>query len=170
MGEHVLPAMRRRRQQLDEATCREVLARGTSGVLSLKDEVYPYSTPISYAVEGNEIYFHGAVAGHKLDVLARDPHASFAVIDQDLIVPEKFTTYFRSVVCYGTVRVVEDDAEKHRGIDLIGRKYCPDVPEELLQEEIASAWNRMVILALDIDAMSGKEAIELVREREQSAM
>ncbi len=168
MTQHVLPAMRRSRQQLDEGTCRAVLARGTSGVLSLKDEVYPYSTPISYATDGDVIYFHGAVVGHKLDVLEHDPHASFVVIDQDLVVPEKFTTYFRSVVCYGTVRKVEDDAEKRRGIELIGHKYSPEVPEELLQEEISGAWNRMVVLAMDIDAMSGKEAIELVRERAKS--
>ena len=49
--------------------------------LALHDETYPYILPLNFGleVEGRQIalYFHGANAGKKYELIARDPHVSF---------------------------------------------------------------------------------------------
>ena len=99
--------------------CEAVLSRGSHGVLALAgDEGYPYAVPISYVYEGGKLYFHCAKSGHKLDAIARCPKASFCVVDQDQVVPQEYTTYFRSVIAFGTIRGPgrrRGEAEGHRG-------------------------------------------------------
>lgn len=89
--------MRRNGQELPLEECTAILNRGTSGVLALSgDDNYPYAVPVSYAYDGYKLYFHCAKSGHKIDAIRRNAKASFCVIDQDLVVPEEYTSYFRS--------------------------------------------------------------------------
>ena len=102
--------MRRKKQVLPEEVCTSILNRGTSGVLALMgDEGYPYAVPMSYVYDDGKLYFHCAKEGHKLDAVRRCSKASFCVIDQDQIVPEEYTTYFRSVILFGTIRILEGE-------------------------------------------------------------
>lgn len=158
--------MRRHKQLLNAEETAAVLERGTSGVLALSGEDgYPYAVPLSYVFDGDKLYFHSAKAGHKLEALRRCPKASFCVIDQDQIVPEEYTTYFRSVIAFGRVRVVEDEAQKRAAIDLLARKYAPDDSAENRERAIERDWKPLCMLEMEIDHLSGKEAIELTRRR-----
>ena len=94
--------MRRKRQQLPEEETIYLLRHATSGVLSLLDESgYPYGVPISYVYDDNKLYFHSALNGHKIDAIRHSDKASFTIICKDEVHPETFTTYFRSVICFG---------------------------------------------------------------------
>ena len=158
--------MRRRRQQLSPEECKRILAEGTSGVLAVRgDEGYPYAVPLSYVYEEGRLFFHGAAAGHRRDAVLRDPKASFCVIGGDRVVPEEYTTYFRSVIAFGRVRVVEDEAQKRAAIDLLARKYAPDDSAENRERAIERDWKPLCMLEMEIDHLSGKEAIELTRRR-----
>lgn len=165
--------IRRSRQALPAEDGRDILNRNTAGVLSLHDELYPYGVPISYAYEESSrepgalygtVYFHCAIAGHKLEAIGRNDRVSFCVIDQDRIVPEKFTTEFRSVIAFGIARVVSDDDEKRHGLKLLAEKYSPGL-EEAADAEIEGEWKHTCVVAIDLDYFSTKEAIELVRAR-----
>ena len=123
--------MRRKRQMLSEDDCKIILREGTSGVLALSgDDGYPYAVPLSYVYDGEKIFFHCAKSGHKLDAIRRNPKASFCVIGQDKVVPEEYTTYYRSVIAFGTVRILEDDREKYDSVQEIALKYAPLDTEE----------------------------------------
>ena len=160
--------LRRKRQALLNEACSEILHRGTSGVLALAgDEGYPYAVPISYVYDGEKLYFHSAKAGHKLDAILREPKASFCVIDQDQIVPEEYTTYFRSVIAFGRIRILEDEEEKRAAIEKLALKYAPDDSAENRRRAIDREWKPLCMLEMSIDHLSGKEAIELVRKRPQ---
>ena len=94
--------MRRKMQALTAEETAEILKRNTSGVLSLNgDDGYPYGVPLSYVYLDSKLYFHCAGAGHKLDSILKDDKVSFCVIDQDQVVGEEYTTYFRSVIAFG---------------------------------------------------------------------
>ncbi|WP_289108378.1 pyridoxamine 5'-phosphate oxidase family protein [uncultured Dubosiella sp.] len=163
--------MRRKRQALDEKTCRKILENGSAGVLALYgDDGYPYAVPISYALEGDTLFFHSAKSGHKIDAIKRGDKASFCVIDQDEIVPARLTTYFRSVIAFGRVRIVEPASEKRRGIEALAKKYAPDIPQEEMDREIDRTWKALTVLALDVEHCTGKEAIELVEKKEGSCL
>ncbi len=158
--------MRRKNQSLSPADCAAILRQGTSGVLALLgDDGYPYAVPLSYVYDGQNIYFHSAKTGHKLDAVRAHAKASFCVIGQDDIVPQEYTTYFRSVIAFGTVRILEDEAEKRRAIQALALKYAPEDSEENREAAINREWVPLCLLELSIEHLSGKEAIELVREK-----
>ena len=159
--------MRRKRQQATDEEARRILNDGTSGVLALSgDDGYNYAVPISYALDGDKIYFHAAPAGHKIDAMRRNERVSFCVIDQDVIVPEKFTTHFRSAIAFGRIRIVEndDDPEKRRGLELLMDKYSPEVSDEERAKEL-SKMRACVVPVLDIEHLTGKIAKELVAKK-----
>ncbi|NBI65243.1 pyridoxamine 5'-phosphate oxidase family protein [Pseudoflavonifractor sp. 60] len=158
--------MRRNKQLLSSEETAAVLERGTSGVLALAgDQGYPYAVPISYVYDGEKIFFHCAKSGHKLDAIRREEKASFCVIDQDRIIPEEFTTYFRSVIAFGRMRILEEEAEKRSAIEKLALKYVPDSTQEARGQEIQREWKPLCVLEMTIDHITGKEAIELARER-----
>lgn len=157
--------MRRSAQALGVDACREVLSRGTSGVLALLgDGGWPYAVPLSYAFDGEKLYFHCAREGHKLDAIRREARASFCVVDRDEVVPEEYTTYFRSVIVFGRVRVLENEAQMRAAIELLARRYFPQDSDEGRRRAIEREWAGLCMLEMDIEHMSGKEAIELARK------
>ena len=157
--------MRRKRQQLSDAESIDILKKATSGTLALLgDGDYPYAVPISYVYADGKLYFHSALSGHKVDAIKGCDKASFCVIDKDDVQPEKYTTFFRSVIVFGKVHIVEDDDEKLPIARMLGNRYNPN-QDEALQKEIESGLSRMLVIRFDIEHLTGKEAIELVRQR-----
>lgn len=156
--------MRRFKQSLSEQSSQEILNNATNGVLSLVDSGgEPYGVPISYAYDGDRcIYFHSAVNGHKIECIEAGGRCSFCVVGQDMIMPEEFTTYFRSVIVKGTIHIVTARDEMMKGLLLLCEKYSPGVDPDA---EISGCISRVAVLRLDIDSITGKEAIELVRKR-----
>ena len=156
--------MRRKKQRLSKEECDRILYNGTSGVLALHgDDGYPYAVPISYVYDGEKLLFHSAKNGHKIDAILKNAKASFCVIDQDQIVPEEYTTYFRSIIAFGRIRILEDDAEKRSAIEKLALKYSPDDTDENREKAIEREWNPLCILEMEIEHLSGKQAIELER-------
>ena len=155
--------MRRKRQQLAEVEIIAILQKATSGTLALLgDDDYPYAVPISYVYHEGKLYFHSAVEGHKIDAIRKCDKASFCVIEQDEVHPEKFTTFFRSVIVFGRIHIIEDEAEKLSTARIFGNRYNPN-QEETLQKELESGLSRMLMIRFDIEHLTGKEAIELMR-------
>ncbi|OUO28268.1 pyridoxamine 5'-phosphate oxidase family protein [Eubacterium sp. An3] len=160
--------MRRKKQQLTQEETMVILRERTSGVLSLTgDEGYPYGVPLSYVYDGDKLYFHCAKEGHKIDAIRKNPKASFCVIAQDEIVPEKYTTCYRSVIAFGSVRILENEGEKRRAIEELALKYAPEDSEENRQNYIEKDWEPLCMLEMTVEHLSGKEAIELVRRKQK---
>lgn len=157
--------MRRIRQQLSDADSIAILKQSTSGTLALLgDGGYPYAVPISYVYANGRLYFHSALSGHKIDAIRGCDKASFCVIEKDEVHPEKYTTFFRSVIAFGKIHIVENDEEKLQIAQKLGNRYNPH-HDETLQREIESGLARMLAIRLDIEHMTGKEAIELMKQR-----
>ena len=157
--------IRRAGQALSHEECIAVLKRGTSGILAVAgDGGYPYAVPLSYVYADGCLYFHCARSGHKLDAIARCPKVSFCVIDQDQVVPEKFTTYYRSVIAFGTARVIPEEAEAYGALEALAARFCPD-NEAGVQQEIASSFSRLYMVEITIEHLSGKQAAELSAPR-----
>ena len=157
--------MRRKRQQLSNEESIAILEKATAGTLALLgDDDYPYAVPISYVYHEGKLYFHSALAGHKVDAIRKCDKASFCVIDQDDVQPKKYTTFFRSVIVFGRIRIIEDEQERLETARMLGNRYNPN-DDESLQKEIESGFSRMLMIRFDIEHLTGKEAIELVRQR-----
>lgn len=157
--------MRRKKQALSDRECREILERGTSGVLAVwGEDAYPYTVPLSYVFDRSKLYFHSAREGHKIDAVKNHDKASFCVIDRDDVVPEKYTTYFKSVVVFGKIRLLDEDVEKKRAMQLLATKYAPKDSDAHRDQAIDGEWGTLCVIELSIEHMTGKQAVELVNE------
>lgn len=90
--------------------------------------------------------------------------ASFSVIQNDDVKPKEYTTYFRSVICFGRIRILDNDDDKMRVLRLLGNRYNPN-DDEALAAEIKKSSKAVCVIELDIEYMTGKESFELVRAR-----
>lgn len=161
--------MRRFKQILSDEDCREILERGTHGVMAIMaDDDFPYAVPINYYYdhELQKIYFHGANKGMRWDYMMEQPKVSFCVVDMDQNDPENYSTNFRSAICYGHARVVEDEEEYYKALVDLTTKFVKGVhsAEEIVKQiDIERA--QCGVTAIDIEFITGKEAIELVQAR-----
>ena len=157
--------MRRKRQQLSDEESIGILQKATAGILALHgDNGYPYAVPISYVYHERKLYFHSALAGHKVDAIRNCDKASFCVIDKDDVQPARYTTFFRSIIAFGRIHIIEDEQEKLETARLLGDRYNPN-QEEALQKELEHGFARMLMIRLDIEHLTGKQAIELVNPK-----
>lgn len=157
--------MRRIKQQLTAEECETILNQSTSGVLALNgDGGYPYAVPLSYVYNDGVLYFHCAKSGHKIDALKNCNKASFCVIYEDNIVPEKYTTFFKSVIVFGKISVVNNKEEILSSINKLALKYNSIDSNKNRQNEIEKEFSSLCMLRLDVEHISGKQAIELVNK------
>lgn len=161
--------MRRFKQILSEEDCNEILERGTHGVMAIMaDDDFPYAVPINYYYdrELQKIYFHGANKGMRWDYMKEQPKVSFCVVDMDQNDPENYSTNFRSAICFGRARVVTDDEEYYRALVDLTTKFVKGVHNAgEIKDQIEIERAQCGVTAIDIEFITGKEAIELVRAR-----
>lgn len=167
--------MRRSKQQLPHEEALAILREGNTGILALSgDDGYPYTVPVNYLyVEDagygslGKVYFHSAKAGHKIDAIERDPKASFCVIADDTVLPDKYSTAYKSVIAFGTVRLIEGDLA-HKALFDLGDKYNPHHEDRTL-EKVNSAEDRCAMIEFTIEHLTGKESHSYRKQREQQA-
>ncbi len=154
--------MRRFKQELPQNEIERILLKNTSGVLSVIDENgYPYSVPLSYAYSNGKIYFHSAKSGHKIDAIKNCDKTTFCIIDKDRVLPEKYTTVYKSVIAFGKAEIISDSNEILFAIKEIGNKYYPNHDNEL-QTEIEKFKSVFFIIRFNIEHITGKQANELL--------
>lgn len=161
--------MRRKNQRLSQEETALILSSATSGVLAvLGDEGYPYAVPVSHVYEEGRLYFHCAKAGHKLDAIKNCEKVSFCVIQQDQVVPKEYTTYFRSAIAFGRIRILEGE-EAWAAMEKLAARFTPDDTPQGRHAAIEKSINACCVLEFTIEHLTGKESIELVRGRSNKA-
>lgn len=149
--------MLRKKQQLPEEECLELLRREPRGVLSvLGDEGYPYGVPINhyYCEEDGRLYFHSGKTGHKIDAIRQMDKASFCVYDSGFRREGEWALNIRSVIVFGRIEMVEDTARIYEIARRLSRKFTDD--EDYIEQEIARSGPGTLMFALNIEHMTGK--------------
>jgi hypothetical protein len=168
-GKMIFREMRRHKQLLSEAETIAILESCTSGVLGVAgDHDYPYTVPLSYVYKDNKLFFHAAQEGHKMDGIQRNDRVSFCVIAQDQVVPETFTTHYRSVIVFGRARILTADEERRAALQALSDKYSPGFIEEG-QRIIEREWDRVCLVEVAIEHMTGKAAIEIAIQKDSQS-
>ena len=157
--EMIFRPMRRFKQQLPQEECVDILQNAYRGFLSVNgDGGYPYTVPINFLFAEGKLYFHCAAAGHKLDAIRANDKACFTVIDEPRREPDDWWYHVRSVICFGRVSVLEDEAEKDSYLRQLGAKYFPDGYD--IEADMQRNAARALVLAFTIEHMSGKRVRE----------
>lgn len=149
--------MRRLDRQLTDEETINLFREAKYGVLSVVDEYnIPYGVPMSFALCDNVLYFHcSAAGGKKISSIECCRNASFTVVDHTQLLPQQFATLYMSGIAYGTIDIVQDEAEKRNGIEAILHKYSPDYIERGM-EYINHAIDKIYVLKFEIKKITGK--------------
>lgn len=151
-------AMRRKDRAISLEECQKILQACQYGVLATAGpDGQPYGVPLSFTFKDKALYFHCARDGHKLDNIRDNNRVTFTCVGMTRPVYEKnnFTTYFESVIVFGTVREVTDAAERRQALYDLCLKYLPAyMPEFEAAMERSEA--RTAVYAIEAAAITGK--------------
>lgn len=149
--------MVRKKQQITEAECIEILKKEPRGVLSvLGDEGYPYGLPIDhwYCEEDGNLYFHSGMTGHKVDAMKKHDKASFCVFDEGYRREGEWALNIRSVIVFGRIQIMEDQEKAMEIVRKLSYKYTSDT--EFIEKEILQSGTHTLVFALVPEHMTGK--------------
>ena len=133
--------------------------------LALYDEEYPYIVPMNFGVakEGDTfaLYFHGANAGKKMELMEKNSHVSFSMYGKhELVTGEKACDYsmdFESVCGSGILTKIEDLQEKREALTVLMDQYS-DAPLHEFDERMVQA---IAVLKITVTQVTGKRLKEL---------
>ena len=124
--------MRRKdREVLGDENIAKIIEQCTTCHVAMADDAdasMPYVIPLSFGYSLNngvlELYFHCAHVGKKLDCIRKNPNVAFSMCVENRIeihedVYCKSGRFYASVVGQGKAEIVEDVAEKCRGLSLL---------------------------------------------------
>jgi nitroimidazol reductase NimA-like FMN-containing flavoprotein (pyridoxamine 5'-phosphate oxidase superfamily) len=146
--------MRRKQNQASEAEAYEFLDRAEWGVLSLAANGLPYGVPMSHAISGKTIYFHCALEGQKLDFIRANPVGWYTAVASAQCLRDRGAVRYESVMAYGPLRIVQDEAERLKGFNAINAKFTES--EELGRSFIEKWGKDAAVVALDIERITAK--------------
>lgn len=151
--------MRRIKQQLTTEECEAMLKEAYRGFLSVNgDNGYPYTIPVNFIYMNNHIYFHSAIAGHKIDSINKSSKACFTIINEPVKEQNDWWFHVSSVICFGQIHIIDKESERIEILRAFGGKYFPsdyDINKELMQNGPHAA-----VLDFTIEHITGKRVKE----------
>ena len=149
--------MNRKKQQLSQEECVDILKTEPRGVLSLLgDGGYPYGVPMDHWYNDADgcLYFHSGKRGHKIDAMERCAKASFCVMDSGFRREGEWALNIRSVIVFGRLQVVADREEAIEITRQLSYKYTPDA--EFIEREIRESGANVLVFRLIPEYITGK--------------
>ncbi len=149
--------MLRKKQQLSDEECIEILKSEPRGVLSvIGDDDYPYGMPLNhfYSEADGKIYFHSGKKGHKVDAIKRHDKASFCVYDRGFTREGEWALNIRSVIVFGRIEIIEDREKVYEIARQLCYKFTDDT--EYIEHEIKNSGPGTLMFALVPEHMTGK--------------
>jgi hypothetical protein len=144
-----------KREIQDKARVEALLKSCTTLQLGLWDGERPYAVTVDFGYADNAVYFHGALAGRKMDCIRSNGLAAFTtVVESELIRAEDgcgYTTHFTSVCGRGRAVILDDPADKARGLDVILTQHGGPLggfPEKVL--------GKTAVVRIDLEELVGK--------------
>ncbi|WP_407375504.1 pyridoxamine 5'-phosphate oxidase family protein, partial [Methanobrevibacter sp.] len=126
--------MRRAGQELSKEECEEILISQPRGILALLgDYDYPYTVPMNHVYVDGKLYFHGAKTGHKNDAIRNHSKCSYCVLNEGVKAENSWWYTFKSVVLFGNIKTISDEARKVEILTVLGDKFFP-THEETVDE------------------------------------
>ncbi|QFI69006.1 hypothetical protein EKH55_4132 [Sinorhizobium alkalisoli] len=119
----------------------------------------PYCTPTIHWREGDRLYWHGSSASRMLRQLKAGAHVCLTVSHLDGLVLARsgfhHSVNYRSAMCFGTARIVDDRHEKEHALETLIERFYPGRARLLRPLEPQEIKATMVI-GMEIEEASAK--------------
>ena len=149
--------MNRKKQQLSQNECIQILKNEPRGVLSLMgDNGYPYGMPMDHWYNDDDgcLYFHSGKRGHKIDAINRCSKASYCVCDQGCPKEGHWSLNFRSVIVFGRIEIIEEYDRAMSMVRQLSLKYTNDTA--YIDWEIQQSGKNTLVFRLVPEHITGK--------------
>jgi len=87
----------------------------------------PYIIPISFGYDGDNIYFHTAIKGRKINFIKANNHICFEFENSVKIMPHqnpcKWSFSFQSIIGYGLIDEIKEEKKKIEALNKIMLNY-----------------------------------------------
>ncbi|MBE6956477.1 MAG: pyridoxamine 5'-phosphate oxidase family protein [Ruminococcaceae bacterium] len=147
--------MRRKDRERDREFGLAVIDSCEYGTMAIQGEE-PYCLPLSLVRVGEELYFHCALEGKKLDLLRANPAVWVSFVGENVAATDDFTTYFRSAMVRGTATEVTDPEEKLAALRALCQKLTP-AHISAFDSEVARSFAVTGVWRIHIDEITAKE-------------
>lgn len=150
-----------RAQNLDFSLA--LIDRCTHGVMALSTGgPAPYCLPLSFVRVENDLYFHCAREGRKIDFLRRFPQVCITFVGDDrpiFIPPAMYSTFFQSVIVTGAASEVTDPGEKTEALRALCRKVTPEYMDGF-EAAIEKSLGVTAVWRIHMEEITGKAKLE----------
>jgi len=112
-----------------------LLAECEYGTLCLMDDLVPYGVPLNFVWYEKSLCFHGSKEGRKMELIAKNPKASFSVVKPLSLIPSYFsntrsaspaTQFFISAHVTGLIEIVSNADLKCLMLTALMQKLQPE--------------------------------------------
>ena len=147
--------MRRQDREIPHEEAIGLLDKGEYGVLSMSTPANEgYGIPLNYILYNDELYFHCATAGFKVETLRNNNKVSFCVVGKTKVLPNDFGTLYESVIVAGTTSEVEGSAK----IEVLKQfmvKYYGECNTEGI-EYVNKLHEKVIVIKMVMESVTGK--------------
>lgn len=148
--------MRRKDRQQDTTFALDVIDRSAYGVAAFASgSGTPYCVPLSMVRVGQDLFFHCAVEGFKLNLLRADPRVCVSFVASNTAAEDNFTTYYQSANVIGTAFEVTDPDQKIAVLQALCEKLTP-AHMPAFDEEIRRSLAITAVWGIHIEELTGK--------------
>lgn len=152
--------MRRKEKEItDRRSIDRILEKAQFIHLAMCDQGMPYVVPLNFGYDGESIYVHCALEGKKVEIVRKNNRVYFAVETDVEVIPSqspcKFTCNYRSVMGEGKALIIEEPAEKKKGLEILVGHYAN---EEFQFPDMAM--DKVLVIKIEIEGLWGKESIK----------
>jgi nitroimidazol reductase NimA-like FMN-containing flavoprotein (pyridoxamine 5'-phosphate oxidase superfamily) len=148
----------------DDDWIRAFLHSARIGHIAVTWEDQPMLNPSTFWFdeENHQIIFHSNIAGRIRSCIERNPKVCLEASELGKLLPSnialEFSLQYRSVIVFGTARILDNPAEARRALDQLIVKYFPDMQPGREYREITDKELRSTsVYAIHIESWSGKE-------------
>jgi uncharacterized protein len=151
--------MRRSDKEItDPNTIQRILREAEVCRIALSDGEKPYIVPMNFGYKDNALYLHSAGEGYKVDILKVNNNICFQMDIKTEMVRSKnpcdWGMKYLSVIGQGKAQLIQNLPEKKEALDVIMRKYSPDVFFEYSDESV----KKVAVIKVKIEDMTGKKS------------
>lgn len=118
----------------------------------------PHILPLSFGHQENKLFIHSATEGTKIEMIKKNDYVCFEMELYTEILRDEiacnWTTKYRSIIGWGTIRIVNDTNEKIKGLDIIMNKYRSPGTHEYN----TALLDEIFLLEIDIERITGKQS------------
>lgn len=147
------------RGRFDKATVYDILDSAMVAHIAYVIDGQPYCTPTGFWREDDRLYWHGSSASRMIRAQSAGLPVCVTATHLDAIVLARsgfhHSVNYRSVMAYGTTRLVEGDAEKKRAFDGFVDRFFPGRSQEI-RPATGQETKATTFIVMDIEEASGK--------------